>query len=182
MGCGARKPPKFDGLRLRKDASAAASARSLHRGRDKSDATRAKVVLASFLRSEESGSARSAPRAPFTEAYGSRDGFLSGSKPITHTWHLRFKVLTGFYRFAISRSFAASSPLPTTLPSFSPPFRPYIYSVDEIARLLAGTEVLQSTRNPLQGLTLSHTAAASLRHRHAHRRSVIVEPWGGRSC
>lgn len=41
--------------------------------------------------------------------------FLLGSGSLSATWMLRYKVLGGFYRFAVSRGHAAFSPLPTTI-------------------------------------------------------------------
>ena len=39
--------------------------------------------------------------------------FLHGKGALTATWTLKYKVLTGLYRFAISRGYVDSSPLPT---------------------------------------------------------------------
>ncbi|MBO9172496.1 integrase, partial [Rhizobium sp. L245/93] len=46
--------------------------------------------------------------------------FLQGSGLLSATWMLRYKVLSGFYRFAVSRDYAAFSPLPTSLPKLPP--------------------------------------------------------------
>jgi integrase/recombinase XerD len=84
---------------------------------------------------------------------GAVETFLYNNKPLTNTWYLNFKLLHGLYRFAISRGFAATSPLPTVLPPPLPSFRPHIYSVKELTALLAATPVLHSIRNPLQVVT-----------------------------
>jgi integrase/recombinase XerD len=42
--------------------------------------------------------------------------FLRGSGPLSATWTLKYRVLTGFYRFAITRGYVDSSPLPTSQP------------------------------------------------------------------
>ncbi len=80
--------------------------------------------------------------------------FLAGTGPVTTRWREYHRVLEGFYRYAISRGFATRSPLPTNPPKCSPSFTPYIYTVDELKRLLAATDILQSPRSPLRALTL----------------------------
>lgn len=49
----------------------------------------------------------------------------------------KYHVLCGFYRFVLSRELAKVSPMPKTIPEpRDPPFVPYIYSHEEIKRLL----------------------------------------------
>jgi site-specific recombinase XerD len=79
--------------------------------------------------------------------------YLDGKGPVTATWGLKFHTLDRFYRFAISRGFTADSPLPTDLPQLPPPFVPYIYSTEELRRLIAATEVLATPKSPLRALT-----------------------------
>jgi site-specific recombinase XerD len=79
--------------------------------------------------------------------------YLDGKGPVTAGWGLRFHTLDRFYRFAISRGFTASSPLPTDLPQLPPPFVPYIYSNEELRRMIAATAVLATPTSPLQALT-----------------------------
>lgn len=73
--------------------------------------------------------------------------FLRGDGPITSAWHIRHTALRGFYRYAITRGYVTVSPLPTTVPKRPPAFVPYIYSPDELRRLLAAAE---ATRHPLR--------------------------------
>lgn len=61
--------------------------------------------------------------------------FLTGTGPITRTWHLRFIVLRTFFRFAVSRGYLPAAPVPTVIPKLPPPFVPYIYSREELRRL-----------------------------------------------
>jgi integrase/recombinase XerD len=68
--------------------------------------------------------------------------FLNGRGALTATWTLKHKVLTGLYRFAVSRGYVDSSPLPTTLPKLPPQQTPYVYSNDELRRLLEATTIL----------------------------------------
>jgi len=65
--------------------------------------------------------------------------FLDGNGPVTRFWHRKLDVLRGFYRFAVARGYVTASPLPTTVPQLPPPFIPYIYSRDEVRRLIAAT-------------------------------------------
>jgi site-specific recombinase XerD len=68
--------------------------------------------------------------------------FLQGSGALSATWKLKYSVLSGFYRFAISRGHVSASPLPTSLPKLPPPQTPYVYSTDELGRLLDATPAL----------------------------------------
>ncbi len=65
--------------------------------------------------------------------------FLAGKGPITAFWHRKLSALRGFYRFAIARGYTTSSPLPLTVPEEPRTFVPYIYSREEMKRLLAAT-------------------------------------------
>jgi integrase len=65
--------------------------------------------------------------------------YLTGTGPITTFWHRKFDALTGFYRFALSRDYIDSSPLPTTIPKRPVPFRPYIYTHEQFRRLVGIT-------------------------------------------
>src|SRR5438034_1230097 len=80
--------------------------------------------------------------------------FLDGKGPVTAVWGLKFRVLRSFYRFAVSRGFATNSPLPTSLPPLPPPFVPYIYSTEELRRLVAATHVIEAPESPLQARTV----------------------------
>lgn len=76
--------------------------------------------------------------------------FLQGTGPLSSNWRTKYRLLFGFYRFAISRGHVAVSPLPTTLPKFPPQQTPYIYSTAELQRLLDATSVLESVHSRLQ--------------------------------
>ena len=76
--------------------------------------------------------------------------FLQGAGALSASWRLRYAVLTGFYRFAISRGFATTSPLPTSLPQLPQSQSPYVYSTDELRRLIAATSVLYVGHSRLQ--------------------------------
>ena len=70
--------------------------------------------------------------------------FLNGRGALTATWTLKHKVLTGLYRFAVSRGYVDSSPLPTTPPKLPPQQTPYVYSTDELRKMLEATEILRT--------------------------------------
>ena len=63
--------------------------------------------------------------------------FLDGTGPMTRFWHRKLDALRGFYRFALVRGYTPRSPLPRNVPRCPQAFVPYIYSEDEIKRLLA---------------------------------------------
>ena len=74
--------------------------------------------------------------------------FLRGQGELSATWLLRYRVLTGLYRFAVGRGYVRCSPLPTTLPKLPPQQTPYVYSTEELRRLLDATEVLRVGHSP----------------------------------
>jgi len=59
---------------------------------------------------------------------------------ITSTWHTKHATLRSFYRYAISRGYVAASPLPAAIPKLPPQFIPYIYSHEELRRLLKAAD------------------------------------------
>jgi integrase/recombinase XerD len=74
--------------------------------------------------------------------------FLRGQGALSATWLLRYRVLTGLYKFAIARGYVGCSPLPTTLPKLPPQQTPYVYSTEELRRLLDATEALRIGHSP----------------------------------
>jgi integrase/recombinase XerD len=80
--------------------------------------------------------------------------FIAGTGPITARWRENHRVLGGFYRYAIGRGFTTISPLPTDIPRPPTPLTPYIYTVEELKRLLAATESLQTPLSPLLASTM----------------------------
>jgi site-specific recombinase XerD len=78
--------------------------------------------------------------------------YIAGAGPITRFWHRKHEVLRGFYRFAMARGYAASSPLPKMLPK-PPHFVPHIFSREELQRLLDATAYCENPRSKLQPYT-----------------------------
>ena len=63
--------------------------------------------------------------------------FLNRNGQVTESWAKKYHVLSGLYRYSLSRGFAKDSPLPRTIPKPTvPAFVPYIYSHEELKRLL----------------------------------------------
>lgn len=69
--------------------------------------------------------------------------FIASTGPVTRFWHRKHEVLVGFYRFAIARAYCAVSPLPRLVPKRPPAFVPYIYSREELQRLLEATSLCE---------------------------------------
>ena len=81
------------------------------------------------------------------------DAFLAGTGPITSNWHIKHSTLRVFYRFAISRGYVATAPLPAVIPKRPPPFVPYIFSHDDLRRLFAAAESDPRHRTCLEPVT-----------------------------
>jgi len=80
--------------------------------------------------------------------------FVAGTGPVTTRWFETYTVLAGLYKYAIDRGFTTKSPLPTSIPHRPPPFAAYVYTVDELERLLVATDVLQTVLSPMLALTI----------------------------
>ena len=77
-------------------------------------------------------------------------GFLAGNGPLTRYRANKYGALAGFYRYAISRGYAARSPLPAPQDEPRQPrsAAPYVYSRDELRRLFGAIEI--SRQRPVQ--------------------------------
>jgi site-specific recombinase XerD len=80
--------------------------------------------------------------------------FLNGTGPITGTWHSKHSVLKGFFRFAVSRGYLDKAPLPAEVPKRPPIATPYIYSREELCRLLEAIPTRQGSRSCIEPSTL----------------------------
>lgn len=82
--------------------------------------------------------------------------FLDGSGPLTRYWHRKHSVLLGFYRYAVSRGYLAEIPLSLSNrpPKQPASMAPYIYTTDEIRRLLEATTGFPNQKSHIQGHTL----------------------------
>jgi site-specific recombinase XerD len=77
--------------------------------------------------------------------------FLEGSRPPTSYWGRKHRALSGLYRFALARGYAHGCPLPREVPKFSQSFVPYIYSREELKRLLVATKAACGGRAQFDG-------------------------------
>ncbi|HZR25973.1 MAG TPA: tyrosine-type recombinase/integrase [Vicinamibacterales bacterium] len=66
--------------------------------------------------------------------------FLDGRGPVSPAWLARYHTLNAFYRFAIRREYVSTSPLPRTTPTVTSTFIPYLYSEDDMRRLLTAVD------------------------------------------
>lgn len=82
------------------------------------------------------------------------NSYLAGSGPVTLYWHRKYEALTGFYRFALGRRYVLNSPLPKIVPKRPLPFKPYIYSQEELRDLLKASDEYESPRTILDKTTL----------------------------
>lgn len=79
--------------------------------------------------------------------------FLNGRGPVTRHWHRKYIVLRGFFRYALSRGYLSASLLPTTVPKLPERYKPYIYSREELRRLLDSTALTQTPRFQMEAHT-----------------------------
>jgi integrase/recombinase XerD len=80
--------------------------------------------------------------------------YLNGRGPMTLFWHRKHDALSGLWRFATQHGWTDRSPLPARRPKEPIPFIPYIYSRDELKRLLDGTSTYQREGRKLEPVTL----------------------------
>ena len=62
--------------------------------------------------------------------------FLDGGGPLTHFWFAKYGTIRGFYCFSLARQYATQSPLPSRRPRPPEEFQPYIYTTQDMRRLL----------------------------------------------
>lgn len=86
-------------------------------------------------------------------AAGAVLAFIAGKGPVTRFWHRKREVLVGFYRFAIARGYCVVAPLPTNVPKPPQRFVPYIYSHEELRRLLDATSWCEHPLGKVQAYT-----------------------------
>lgn len=79
--------------------------------------------------------------------------FLDGCSVATCYWHRKYIVLRGFFRYALSRGYLSALPLPATMPKWPERFKPYIYSREELRRLLDCTRTAQTRRCQMEAHT-----------------------------
>jgi integrase/recombinase XerD len=76
--------------------------------------------------------------------------FCRGSGPPTRFWERKHHTLRGFFSHLVTRGHLAASPLPDAAPRVPRAFQAYIYSSEELQRLLEATRILDAARSPQQ--------------------------------
>jgi integrase/recombinase XerD len=69
-------------------------------------------------------------------------------------WHCRYFALKGFFKFAVSRGHLDKAPLPLVVPKLPPTVVPYIYSREELRRLMDAITSSQRFRCRMESQTL----------------------------
>jgi integrase len=80
--------------------------------------------------------------------------YLNGHGPVTLFWHRKHDALSGFWRFAIQHGYTDRCPVPARRPQKPTPFIPYIYTREELRRLLDGVTSYQKRWCKLEPFTL----------------------------
>ena len=81
--------------------------------------------------------------------------FLTGAaSTITTRWGLKYRILNSFYNYALNRALVQVSPLPLKTPTMPPTLIPYIYSADELDRLVVTAGNVKAPRSALQPETM----------------------------
>lgn len=81
--------------------------------------------------------------------------FLRGPRPpIRSSWHTKHSTLVGLFRFALQRGLLLTSPLPFFVPKRPEYAKPYVYTTDELQRVLEASKILDA-RNRRSGQAAS---------------------------
>jgi integrase len=71
--------------------------------------------------------------------------FLDGNQPLSHYWHRKHSALLGLFRFALARNLVSGIPLPASTPRCHQTYQPYVYSEEDIDRLIGALDGARST-------------------------------------
>lgn len=72
--------------------------------------------------------------------------FVDGHGPVTRYWHRKQSALRGFYRYAVGHRLVAHVPLSSTNVRRPPAFVPYLFTREEVHRLLDATSRYRTGR------------------------------------
>jgi integrase/recombinase XerD len=109
------------------------------------------VRLRAFIRAIGDCDMRSIKPAPVLR-------FLEGNGQLTTFWFSKFHPLKAFYRYALARDYCTSSPLPLSVPQKPEAFQPYIYTNQDIERLIEAAD----SRHRYRWLLEPHTVRTLL--------------------
>ena len=73
---------------------------------------------------------------------------------MTKTWFTKLSCLRCFFRYAVTRGHITTAPLPTVMPKRPPVFVPYIYTREELCRLLRVIESDAQGKSTLEPATI----------------------------
>ena len=76
--------------------------------------------------------------------------FIDGHRPLTRYWHRKHSALRGFYRYAESHRLVEHVPLPSIIPKPPPSLLPYLFTREEVRRLLEATSHYRTGRCHLE--------------------------------
>lgn len=62
--------------------------------------------------------------------------YLDGNSHVTSFWFAKYYTLTAFYRYAVARHYVRKSPLPYSTPQKPEKFQPYIYTIEDMKKLI----------------------------------------------
>lgn len=79
---------------------------------------------------------------------------LGKDKNVTKTCNLKYSILNNFYKYSLGRGYVKYSPLPKKPLKKPSIFQPYIYTKDEIKRLLNAADDFENPRKLLQSRTM----------------------------
>lgn len=79
--------------------------------------------------------------------------FCRGTGPPTRWWERKHYTLRDCFAYLMSRGHMSASPIAELAPRIPRSFEPYIYSREELQRLLDATEILEANHVPLQHAT-----------------------------
>lgn len=80
--------------------------------------------------------------------------FLDGARPLTSYWHRKHSALRGLFDYARKHGLMISSPLPAQIPKRPQAHIPYIYTRDELRRLLKATATFRKYARQIETDTL----------------------------
>ena len=81
------------------------------------------------------------------------EAFLKVRGQVTAYWTVKYKALSGFFRFLIARGYLDVSPLPATNPKVPERRTPHIYTLEELKKLITATDTLYRPSNSLRSAT-----------------------------
>ena len=111
--------------------------------------------------------------------------YLDGHGPVTAAWPQKWSILRGFYAYAVARGIARRSPLPAQAPKIAQTFTPYIYSQQDLRKLLEAItpertrslspQTMRTVLLLLYGAGLRLSEALNLEDRHVDIQERVLQ-------